>query len=87
MAVALIKLVIQPLVFVPVAAALGYSGEKMIAILIMLASPTTPSCYIMAKNMKGDGELTASAIVLTTFLAAFTMTGWIYVLKVFGFIV
>ena len=60
LAASAIKLVIQPLLLLPVAAALGFTGEKMIAILIMLASPTTPSCYIMAKNMKNDGVLTAS---------------------------
>ena len=86
-AAAMIKLVVQPLIFLPVAAWLGYTGEKMIAILIMLASPTTPSCYIMAKNMHNDGVLTASVIVMTTLLAAFTLTGWIFVLKTLGFII
>lgn len=81
-----IKLVIQPLIFIPIAAYMGFTGEKMIAILIMLAAPATPSCYIMAKNMKNDGELTASIVVMTTLLAAFTLTGWIYLLKVFGLI-
>lgn len=86
MAAALIKLVIQPLVFLPLAAWMGFSGEKMIAILIMLASPTTPSCYIMAKNMNNDGVLTASVVVTTTLLAAFTLTGWIFLLKTLGLI-
>lgn len=86
MAASMIKLVLQPLVFLPVAAWMGFSGEKMIAILIMLASPTTPSCYIMAKNMDNDGVLTASVIVMTTLLAAFTLTGWIFILKTVGLI-
>lgn len=81
-----IKLVIQPLIFLPVAAYLGFHGEKMIAILIMLAAPATPSCYIMAKNMKNDGVLTASIVVMTTLLAAFTLTGWIYILRVMALI-
>lgn len=85
-AASLIKLVIQPLVFLPVAAWMGFTGEKMIAILIMLASPTTPSCYIMAKSMDNDGVLTASVIVTTTLLAAFTLTGWIFILKTVGLI-
>ena len=76
-----IKLVIQPLIFVPIAAAMGFGGEKMIAILIMLAAPATPSCYIMARNMKNDGVLTASIVVVTTLLAAVTLTGWIFALK------
>ena len=85
-AASMIKLVIQPLIFLPVAAWMGFTGEKMIAILIMLASPTTPSCYIMAKSMKNDGVLTASVIVTTTLLAAFTLTGWIFILKSVGLI-
>ena len=86
MAASMIKLVLQPLVFLPVAAWMGFSGEKMIAILIMLASPTTPSCYIMAKSMNNDEELTASVIVTTTLMAAFTLTGWIFLLKTLGYI-
>lgn len=81
MAASMIKLVLQPLVFLPVAAWMGFSGEKMIAILIMLASPTTPSCYIMAKSMNNDEVLTASVIVTTTLMAAFTLTGWIFYSK------
>lgn len=86
MAASMIKLVLQPLVFLPVAAWMGFSGEKMIAILIMLASPTTPSCYIMAKSMTNDEVLTASVIVTTTLMAAFTLTGWIFLLKTLGYI-
>ena len=86
MASSMIKLVLQPLVFLPGAAWMGFSGEKMIAILIMLASPTTPSCYIMAKSMNNDEVLTASVIVTTTLMAAFTLTGWIFLLKTLGYI-
>lgn len=81
-----IKLILQPLIFVPAAVWMGFSGEKMIAILIMLAAPATPSCYIMAKNMRNDGVLTASIVVMTTLLAAFTLTAWIYILRVAGVI-
>ncbi len=81
-----IKLLIQPMIFLPVAASMGFTGEKMIAILIMLASPTTPSCYIMAKSMNNDGVLTASTIVSTTLLAAVTLTFWIFLLRTFGLI-
>lgn len=61
--------------------AMGFAGEKLIAIVVMLAAPATPSCYIMAKNMGNDGTLTASIVVMTTLLAAFTLTGWIFILK------
>lgn len=83
---ALTKLVLQPLIFIPVAVYMGFVGEKLIGILIMLAAPTTPSCYIMAKNMGNDGELTASIVVLTTVLASITLTAWIFILKSMGLI-
>lgn len=86
MVASLIKLVLQPLIFLPVAAYMGFTGEKMIGILVMLAAPTTPSCYIMAKSMKNDEVLTASVVVTTTLLAAFTLTGWIFILKSLGYI-
>ncbi len=86
LAASFIKLVAQPMVLLPVALAMGFEGEKLIGILIMLASPTTPSCYIMAKNMGNDGTLTASIVVVTTLLASFTLTGWIFLLKTLGYI-
>ena len=82
----MIKLVLQPLLFLPLAAYMGFTGEKMIAILIMLSSPTTPSCYIMAKSMHNDEVLTASVVVTTTLLGAFTLTMWIFILKSVGLI-
>lgn len=83
---ALIKLVLQPALLLPLAVWMGFTGEKMIGILIMLASPTTPSCYIMAKNMRNDGVLTASIVVTTTLLGAFTLTAWIFILRSLGLI-
>ena len=81
LAAAAIKLVLQPLALIPLAVALGFRGEQLIGLVVMLAAPATPSCYIMAKNMDNDGVLTASIVVMTTLLAAFTLTGWIFVLK------
>ena len=52
----------------------------------MLSSPTTPSCYIMAKSMHNDEVLTASVVVVTTLLGAVTLTMWIFVLKTVGLI-
>lgn len=86
LAAAFLKLVAQAAVFIPIAIWLGFTGEKLIGIMVMLAAPATPSCYIMAKNMKNDGVLTASIVVCTTLLAAFTLTGWIFILRSLGYI-
>ena len=58
----------------------------LIAILVMLGAPTTPSCYIMAKNMKNDEVLTSSVVVAATLISSVTLTGWIYILKSFGYL-
>lgn len=83
---AFIKLIAQAAIFIPIAAALGFRGEKMVALVVMLAAPATPSCYIMAKNMHNDGVLTASIVVATTLLASVTLTAWIFVLRYIGWI-
>lgn len=79
-----IKLVILPAVFLPLAIALGFRGAELVAALIMLGSPTTVSCYVMATNMGNDGELSTSIIVLTTLLSSVTLTGWIFLLRSMG---
>ena len=75
------KLMLWPALFLPAAAFLGFRDEKMVALLVMLGSPTTVSCYIMAKNMKHPGGLTSSVVVATTFLSSVTLTFWLYLLK------
>ena len=77
---------ILPAVFFPAALYLGFRQSELVAILIMLGSPTTISSYIMAKNMGNDEVLTSNAIVLSTMFSSVTMTGWIYLLRSFGLI-
>jgi len=81
-----IKLIAQAAIFIPIAAHLGFTGEKMVALAVMLAGPATPSCYIMAKNMHNDGVLTASIVGATTLLASVTLTAWIFILRTVGWI-
>lgn len=82
----LIKLVGLASVFLPVAVWLGFRDQKLLALIIMLGSPTTPTAYIMAKNMHGDDMLSSSVIVLTTLLSAVTLTVWIFLMRYLGFI-
>ena len=46
----------------------------------------TSTDMLKIKNMKNDGVLTASVVVTTTLLAAFTLTLWIFLLRTFGII-
>ena len=82
----LIKLVVLAGIFLPAAVRMGFREEKLVAILVMLGSATTVSCYIMAKNMGHEGTLTSSTVMLTTLGSAFTLTGWLYILKTLALI-
>lgn len=86
MAASSLKLVILAAVFLPAAVWLGFEREQLVAVLIMLGSATTVSCYVMAKNMGHDGVLTSSVVMVTTCLSAFTLTGWLFVLRALGYI-
>ena len=78
-----IKLILLASLFLPLAVFFGYRNQELMALLVMLGSPTTVSSYIMAKNTGNDGILTSSIIVLTTLLSSLTLTLWIFVLKSF----
>lgn len=81
MAATFIKLVVLPLIFFPFAIMADFRGSELVAILVMLGSPTTVSCYIMAKNMNNDHVLTSSIVVMATLLSSITLTAWIFILK------
>lgn len=83
-AASFIKLVGLPIIFLPIAYVMGFRSSEMVAILIMLASPTTVSAYVMAKNMNNDEILTSNVVVLTTLLSSLTLTGWIYIMRSVG---
>lgn len=85
-AAAFLKLAGWSVVFLPIAVWMGYRDAKLMALIIMLASPATPSCYIMAKSMKSEGTLTSSVIVLTTMCSAFTITAIIFVCRSLNFL-
>lgn len=81
-----VKLMILPALFLPLAVYLGFTDEKLVALLVMLGSITTPACYVMAKQMGHEGVLTGSVCVTTTLFSAFSLTFWLFVLRSLGYI-
>lgn len=84
--IAFMKLILFCGIFLPLAILAGFRGEKLIAILVMLGSATTGSCFVMAKNFGHNGTITAFAVMLTTLCSAFTLTTWLFLLKTFNYI-
>ena len=73
-------------IFLPIGVMLGYTHEHLIALIVMLGSASTVSCFVMAKNMGHDGTLTSSVVVLTTLFSALTMTGWLFIFRTMGLV-
>ena len=80
------KLIVFCGLWIPVAIGMGYTHDRLVAILIMTGSPTTVSSFVMAKSMGYDGTVSAGTVMLTTILSAFTLTLWLYILRTLGLI-
>lgn len=85
-AAAMIKLILQPAIFLPVAVMMGFRDQAIVALLIMLGAPSTPTGYIMAKNMNNDSVLASGIVVLSMLVSPITITLWIFVLKTMAYI-
>ena len=83
---AIVKLVGLCSIFLPIAVAFGFREAKLIAIMVMLGSPTTVSSFVMARNMGHEGTLTSNTVGIATVMGAFTLTFWLWLLRSFGLV-
>ncbi|MEE3356271.1 MAG: AEC family transporter, partial [Candidatus Weimeria sp.] len=81
-----LKLVGFAAIFLPLAVYLGYRRDRLVALVIMLGSASTMAGFVMAKNMGHKGNLSSAVIMLSTLLSSVTLTFWIYILRIKGFI-
>ena len=68
------------------ALAAGYTGQKLVAVMMMLGLPSTVSGYVMARNMGYEGAVNSSVVMLTTLLSSVTITFWLWLLKSQGLV-
>jgi len=80
------KLILFCALLLPLAVHFGFTHDKLLCVLIMAGSPTTVSCFVMAKNMGHEGTISSTCVMLTTIFSAFTLTLWLYILKTFGLV-
>ena len=78
------RLVIVPLIIIPVAVWLGFSGEALACLLVVFASPVSVSSFAMAQQMDGDQTLAAQVIVLSSVFCLVTLFFWIFALSSLG---
>ncbi len=81
------KLLVQPALFLPIAALLGWRNEWLVTLMIMMGAPTTPSSFIMARNMGHNGAMTANIIAGTTLFSAASVTFWLWLGRITGLVI
>ena len=69
----LLKLVVMPALAIALALWFGVSGTSLAIVAACPAVPTSPSAYVLARQLGGDAPLLAQIITLQTILAAITM--------------
>ena len=82
----LCKLLIMPLSGTLLAISLGFRGQDLGLIYLMLSCPTAVSSYIMAKKLTRHGTIAAEIIALSTASSSLIITIGLIVLKTLGYI-
>lgn len=79
-----LRLVLIPLVFVPIAALLGFRNQELCALMILFAAPTAVSSYPMAVAMDADGNFAGQMVAYTTIFCLPTIFLWTLLLSSLG---
>ena len=80
------KLVLVPLIFIPISIAFSFRGIELLTLLLVFASPVAVSSFQMAKQMDGDSILAEQSIVFSCLFCIPTVFLWIVTLKQFALI-
>ena len=75
------KLVIIPLIFIPLAVMAGVRGANLLALALAWETPTAVSSYIMAQEAGADSELAGQLVVLSSACCIPTVFLMIYILQ------
>jgi predicted permease len=82
--VVLTRMVLLPLIFLPLSIALGFRDGTLCALMIFFAAPTAVSSYPMAVAMGADGPLAGQLVCCTTVTSIFTIFCWTLLLRTLG---
>ena len=74
------RLIIMPLILVPIAVALGIRNANLIAALLHCGGPTAVNSYSTAVALGGNKELAGEIVAITSFLSIFTLFGFLSIL-------
>lgn len=80
------KLVIVPILFIPLSILAGFRDIELATLLIMFSAPVAINSFTMADQMGADSELAGQIVVFSSMFAIFTIFMWIYIVKSLGYI-
>ncbi|HEX9025236.1 MAG TPA: AEC family transporter, partial [Clostridium sp.] len=79
------KLIIVPIIFIPISIMAGFRDIELATLLIMFSAPVAINSFTMADQMGADSELAGQIVVFSSILSVFTIFTWIYVVKTLGY--
>lgn len=79
-----LRMVLVPLVFLPLSVALGFREQSLCALMVLFAAPTAIASYPMAVAMGADGPLAGQLVCATTGLSVFTMFCYTFLFRSLG---
>ena len=83
--VSAVRLILSPLLVVPVAVMIGIRDAALIGVMTATAAPTAVVSVAMSYELGGDGELAAEIVATTSLLSLFTMFLWVLALRGMGY--
>ena len=79
-----VKLVILPLIMIPMIVMMGYRDADLLSGLLAYQTPVAVSSYIMAQQAGADGQLAGQLVVFSSVLSIFTLFVTIFILRTVG---
>ena len=76
-----VKLLAMPIVAMATARMLGVTGVFFDMVVLLAASPTATSAYVLAVRMGGDGPLVARSITVSTLCGMIALPVWLIVAR------
>ena len=86
-AVLITRLIVLPLIMVPVGYLIGLRGVELFLILMIYGTPVATASYPMAQNMGGDGQLAGQLVFVSTVASLGTIFLFIFAMSQLGLLV
>ena len=80
-----VKLIILPSLTALLLLFTGVNGMEFGVGILLTAAPAASAGYILAHQLKSDGELASSIIMISTVVSVLSYTAYLYLLKLAGF--